>query len=195
MKINKAELIISAASAKQYPETNYPEVAFVGHSNVGKSSLINKILSRRNLARTSGQPGKTQTLNFFNINDLLYFVDVPGYGFAKVSKTQRAAFGTMIEEYITTRQQLKGVIYLVDSRHEPTEDDKLMYHWLDYYQVPIVVVATKIDKLSKGRWNQAESMLRKTLDFKHQQDMIVFSAETGEGVEKIWEWINQKTDL
>lgn len=194
MNINKAELVISAASAKQYPINDFPEIAFVGHSNVGKSSLINKLLSRKNLARTSGQPGKTQTINFYNINDQIFFVDVPGYGFAKVSKAQREAFGVMIEEYITTRQQLKGVIYLVDSRHAPTEDDKLMYHWLDYYQIPILVIGTKIDKLSKARWNQAESLLKKSLEFKHQQELILFSAETGAGYQEVWDWINQKTN-
>ncbi|KGO32023.1 GTP-binding protein YsxC, partial [Oenococcus alcoholitolerans] len=131
MIINDANLVISAVSKKQYPNDGLPEIAFVGRSNVGKSSLINTILDRKNLAHTSGQPGKTQTLNFYRLDKKLFFVDVPGYGFAKVSKKKREEFGQMVEEYLSSRPLLKGVVSLIDARHQPTADDKLMYDWLN----------------------------------------------------------------
>ncbi|MGO3316991.1 MAG: ribosome biogenesis GTP-binding protein YihA/YsxC, partial [Leuconostoc mesenteroides] len=143
MDVHNVEMVMSAVSATQYPTDGKPEIALVGRSNVGKSSLTNTLINRKNFARTSSQPGKTQTLNFYNVEDQLYFVDVPGYGYAKVSKKQREAFGHMIEEYITSRKQLRGVISLVDARHDPSDDDISMYEWLHYYNIPILVVATK----------------------------------------------------
>ncbi|MDR2660928.1 MAG: ribosome biogenesis GTP-binding protein YihA/YsxC [Lactobacillaceae bacterium] len=193
MKVNKAELITSAVQASRYPEATNNEIAFVGRSNVGKSTLINTVLGRKNLARTSSQPGKTQTLNFYNINDQLKFVDVPGYGYAKVSKTKREEFGQMIEEYLSTREVLQGVISLVDSRHLPTEDDILMYQWLNYYKIPILVVGTKVDKIAKGKQNQAISQIKKTLNFDPaNSDILLFSSETKQGLQELWDWIENK---
>ncbi|MFZ8102334.1 ribosome biogenesis GTP-binding protein YihA/YsxC, partial [Staphylococcus arlettae] len=146
---NEIEILISAVKSEQYPETGLSEVALSGRSNVGKSSFINSMIGRKNMARTSQQPGKTQTLNFYNIDNQLVFVDVPGYGYAKVSKKQREAFGKMIEQYITERDSLKLVIQLVDLRHNPTEDDILMYNFLKYYELPTLVIATKEDKIAK----------------------------------------------
>ncbi|PTK99373.1 YihA family ribosome biogenesis GTP-binding protein, partial [Staphylococcus haemolyticus] len=140
---NNIDLIISAVQEAQYPDTGLSEVALSGRSNVGKSSFINSMIGRKNMARTSQQPGKTQTLNFFNIDDQLIFVDVPGYGYAKVSKSQREKFGKMIEEYLTKRESLKLVIQLVDLRHNPTEDDILMYNYLKHFDIPTLVICTK----------------------------------------------------
>ena len=149
MKVVDAEFVISAVSEKQYPKDDLPEFALAGRSNVGKSSLINTIVNRRKLARASQQPGKTQTLNFYKVNNELYLVDVPGYGYAKVSKKQRAAFGEMIQDYLETRADLKGLILLVDARHNPTADDINMFNYALYLDIPILVVATKMDKLKK----------------------------------------------
>src|SRR5699024_7654870 len=153
MKINpnKIELLISAVKPEQYPETGLSEVALSGRSNVGKSTFINSMIGRKNMARTSQQPGKTQTLNFYDIDQQLVFVDVPGYGYAKVSKKQREQFGKMIEKYITEREQLKLVIQLIDIRHAPTQDDVLMYDFLKYYDLPVLIIATKQDKIAKGK--------------------------------------------
>ncbi|MDR0899815.1 MAG: ribosome biogenesis GTP-binding protein YihA/YsxC [Lactobacillaceae bacterium] len=195
MKVNNADLITSAVKESQYPEASIPEIAFVGRSNVGKSSLINKLLNRKSLARTSGQPGKTQTLNFYNIEGKLVFVDVPGYGYAKVSKTQREQFGQMIEEYLSTRDVLKGVVSLMDSRHQPTEDDVLMYQWLNYYKIPILVVGTKVDKIPKSQINKVESQIKKTIQFdRANSDLILFSSQTGVGFDELWQWIEDKTE-
>lgn len=154
MKVVDAEFVISAVSEKQYPKDDLPEFALAGRSNVGKSSLINTIVNRRKLARTSQQPGKTQTLNFYKVNNELYLVDVPGYGYAKVSKKQRAAFGEMIQDYLETRADLKGLILLVDARHNPTADDINMFNYALCLDIPILVVATKMDKLKKMEASQ-----------------------------------------
>ena len=148
---NNIELIISAVQEAQYPETNLSEVALSGRSNVGKSTFINSMIGRKNMARTSQQPGKTQTLNFFNIDEQLIFVDVPGYGYAKVSKAQREKFGKMIEEYLTQRENLRLVIQLVDLRHNPTEDDVLMYNYLKHFDIPTLVFCTKENKIATGK--------------------------------------------
>ncbi|WP_303974615.1 ribosome biogenesis GTP-binding protein YihA/YsxC, partial [Streptococcus merionis] len=149
----------------KYPADALPEIAMAGRSNVGKSSFINGLLNRKNLARTSSKPGKTQQLNFYNIDDHLRFVDVPGYGYAKVSKTERAKWGKMIEEYLTSRENLRAVVSLVDMRHEPTADDVQMYEFLKYYDIPVIVVATKSDKIPRGKWNKQESVIKKRLKF------------------------------
>ena len=181
---------MSAVSAAQYPTDGKPEIALVGRSNVGKSSLTNTLIQRKNFARTSSQPGKTQTLNFYDVENQLYFVDVPGYGYAKVSKKQREAFGNMIEEYITSRKQLRGVISLVDARHDPSEDDVAMYEWLHYYNIPILVVATKSDKISKSKFNKYENNIKKQLGFDSSaSDFLFFSSETKYGRDSVWEWI------
>ncbi|CCJ65677.1 MULTISPECIES: ribosome biogenesis GTP-binding protein YihA/YsxC [Leuconostoc] len=190
MDVHNVEMVMSAVSATQYPTDGKPEIALVGRSNVGKSSLTNTLINRKNFARTSSQPGKTQTLNFYNVEDQLYFVDVPGYGYAKVSKKQREAFGHMIEEYITSRKQLRGVISLVDARHDPSDDDISMYEWLHYYNIPILVVATKSDKISRSRFNKYESNIKRTLGFDEEDsDFQFFSSETKYGKDEVWQWI------
>ncbi|MCT4378440.1 YihA family ribosome biogenesis GTP-binding protein [Leuconostoc falkenbergense] len=190
MDVHNVEMVMSAVSATQYPTDGKPEIALVGRSNVGKSSLTNTLINRKNFARTSSQPGKTQTLNFYNVEDQLYFVDVPGYGYAKVSKKQREAFGHMIEEYITSRKQLRGVISLVDARHDSSDDDISMYEWLHYYNIPILVVATKSDKISRNRFNKYESNIKRTLGFDEEDsDFQFFSSETKYGKDEVWQWI------
>ncbi|WP_337090140.1 ribosome biogenesis GTP-binding protein YihA/YsxC [Leuconostoc pseudomesenteroides] len=190
MDVHNVEMVMSAVSVTQYPTDGKPEIALVGRSNVGKSSLTNTLINRKNFARTSSQPGKTQTLNFYNVEDQLYFVDVPGYGYAKVSKKQREAFGHMIEEYITSRKQLRGVISLVDARHDPSDDDISMYEWLHYYNIPILVVATKSDKISRSRFNKYESNIKRTLGFDEEDsDFQFFSSETKYGKDEVWQWI------
>lgn len=186
MKVNHADIVISAVSPAQYPETDIPEIALAGRSNVGKSSFINTLIQRKNLARTSGKPGKTQTLNFYVIEDQFHFVDVPGYGYAKVSKVQRAKWGKMIETYLTQREQLKAVISLVDFRHEPSKEDVQMYDFLKYYQIPVILVATKADKIPSGKWNKHESMIKKSLNFDPSDDFIIFSSVTKKGKEEAW---------
>ncbi|MBB2480662.1 YihA family ribosome biogenesis GTP-binding protein [Bacillus sp. APMAM] len=192
MKVNNAEIVISAVKPEQYPDSSLPEFALAGRSNVGKSSFINKMLNRKALARISSKPGKTQTLNFYIIEDSLYFVDVPGYGYAKVSKTERAAWGKMIETYITTRKQLKAVILIVDLRHPPSADDRMMYDFLKHYQIPCIVIATKADKIPKGKWQKHLKITKETLEFDPHDEIIIFSSETGEGKDAAWQAISRK---
>ncbi|ACB61596.1 MULTISPECIES: ribosome biogenesis GTP-binding protein YihA/YsxC [Exiguobacterium] len=189
MKIYKADFITSGVNPEHYPEPLLPEVALAGRSNVGKSSFINKLVQRKALARTSSKPGKTQTLNFFNINDEVMFVDVPGYGYAKVSKTEREAWGKMMEKYFTTREILKGVVLLVDIRHEPSADDVIMYDFLKYYDLSVIVVATKLDKIKRGQRDKQIAAIKRKLQFDGQDTFIPFSSETGEGVDAAWEAI------
>jgi|SRR5699024_2080896 len=186
MKVNNARLVISAVSQRQYPEDHLPEIALAGRSNVGKSSFINKLIQRKSLARTSSKPGKTQTLNFYNINDMFYFVDVPGYGYAKISKVERKKWGNMMEEYFQTRDCLKAVILVTDSRHAPTQDDIQMYEYLKFYNLPVVIIATKIDKVSKSKREKYLKRTKQTLKVESEDLVIPFSAETGEGKEKLW---------
>lgn len=192
MEVHNVDLTISAVEPKQYPATNYPEIALVGRSNVGKSSLTNVLINRRNFAHTSSQPGKTQTLNFYEVEHQMYFVDVPGYGYAKVSKKERERFGQMIEEYLTTRQQLRGVIELVDGRHKPSDDDVSMYQWLRYYNIPTLVVATKIDKVKPSARNRTVNEVRRTLEMPSPDDLQLFSAVSKQGKDTIWQWIEQR---
>lgn len=190
MKVNNSKFVISAVSDKQYPQDDLPEIALSGRSNVGKSSLINAVLNRRNLARTSQQPGKTQTLNFYLVNTDLYFVDVPGYGYAKVSKGQRQKFGEMIQDYLETRADLKGLVLLVDARHDPTVDDINMFNYALCLNIPILVVATKIDKLKKSAIGQLESKIGLSLDLTQSQvTFLPFSSETKINIDKFWKWI------
>lgn len=195
MDVNQVELTISAVQEDQYPTDQQPEIALVGRSNVGKSSLTNVLINRKNFAHTSSQPGKTQTLNFYHVEEALYFVDVPGYGYAKVSKKQREKFGKMIEHYLTNRDQLKGVIELVDGRHVPTDNDIAMYQWLTYYQVPTLVVATKVDKLKPSQYNRIEKQVRQALRMQAGAPLILFSAQTRLGKEQVWDWISQQTGV
>lgn len=189
MEVHNVELTISAVAEKQYPNTQFPEIAFVGRSNVGKSSLTNVLINRNGYARTSSQPGKTQTLNFYNIEDKLFFVDVPGYGYAKTSKANREKWGRMIENYLTQRQQLKGVIALIDGRHAPTSNDVTMHEWLKYYGIDILTVATKMDKIVRGKWNKQASLIRKTLALGQDEPLVLFSALTKQGKAEVWQWI------
>lgn len=192
MEVHNVDLTISAVSAEQYPQTNLPEIALVGRSNVGKSSLTNVLINRRNFAHTSSQPGKTQTLNFYHVEDQVYFVDVPGYGYAKVSKKERARFGQMIEQYLTQREQLRGVIQLVDARHAPTQDDVNMYNWLRYYDLPTLIVGTKIDKVKPNTWNRQFSLIKKTLGTDTSTPIILFSATQKKGKDDVWQWIEER---
>ncbi|MEB7449581.1 ribosome biogenesis GTP-binding protein YihA/YsxC [Staphylococcus chromogenes] len=188
---NNVEILISAVKPEQYPELNLPEVALSGRSNVGKSTFINSMIGRKNMARTSQQPGKTQTLNFFNIDEQLIFVDVPGYGYAKVSKKQREAFGKMIETYITEREPLKLVIQLVDLRHPPTEDDVLMYDFLKYYEIPTLIIATKEDKIPKGKVQKHIKIFKEKLDLEAGDQIISYSSLQKTKQDLIWKAISQ----
>lgn len=191
MSINthNADILLSAVSKTQYPDDDQPEIALAGRSNVGKSSFINTLLNRKNLARTSSKPGKTQQLNFYNIDDQLRFVDVPGYGYAKVSKAERAKWGKMIEEYLTSRSNLRVVVSLVDLRHEPTADDIQMYEFLKYYNIPVILVATKGDKVPSGKWNKHTSLIKKKLNFDPADQFLIFSSVKKTGLEEAWEAI------
>ncbi|KUP05896.1 GTP-binding protein [Bacillus coahuilensis p1.1.43] len=191
MKVNNAEIVISAVRPEQYPDDNLPEFALAGRSNVGKSSFINKMLGRKSLARISSKPGKTQTLNFYIIEEQLYFVDVPGYGYAKVSKTERAAWGKMIETYFTSRDKLEAAVLIVDLRHPPTKDDIMMYDFIKHYEIPVIIIATKADKIPKGKWDKHKKVVKDTLQLEKGDEIIVFSSETGLGKDKAWEAIKR----
>ncbi|QTH44097.1 YihA family ribosome biogenesis GTP-binding protein [Cohnella sp. LGH] len=198
MKIKSTEFVISAVGPSQYPEGDLPEVALAGRSNVGKSSLINKMLLRRNLARTSQQPGKTQTLNYYMIHaelGELFFVDFPGYGYARVSKSEREAWGKMIERYLREREPLKLVLQLVDVRHPPSADDVRMYEWLSHYGIPMIVVATKADKVSRSQWPKHLKVIRQTLGMPGHVPLVLFSSETGQGRDELWSLIAQAAGL
>ncbi|WP_240374686.1 ribosome biogenesis GTP-binding protein YihA/YsxC [Bacillus piscicola] len=193
MKVNKAELMISAVTKEQYPQDGLPEIALAGRSNVGKSSFINTLVNRKNLARTSSKPGKTRTLNFYSINNTLSFVDVPGYGYAKVSKKERASWGPMVEAYLSERQTLCGVFLIIDIRHQPTSEDVQMYKYLKHFELPVVVIATKADKVSKNKRPRHVKQAKETLQMEKDDKMILFSAETGQGKEEAWKTIKQLT--
>lgn len=181
MQINKVSEPIIAVRRSQYPMDNLPEFLLVGRSNVGKSSFINTIIERKNFARTSSKPGKTQTLNFYLVNDAFYLVDVPGYGYASVSKDTQKKFGLMIEEYLKNRPNLKKVFMLIDYRHKPTEDDCLMYEFLKYYNLDITIVATKYDKISKNGRIKQDKLIKDTLKICEDEEFITFSTVTKKG--------------
>ncbi len=187
----KAEYVTSGTREEHFPEHEQNEFMLCGRSNVGKSSFINTFLNRKNMAYTSSKPGKTQALSFFHINDNFYFVDVPGYGYAKVSKKQREEFGEMIEGYITTRKNLKSVIMLVDSRHKPSSDDILMYDFLKYYEIPVIVVGTKLDKIGRTKIKQQEKMIRSELKLDSNDKVFLVSSETKEGIEEVRDYVNE----
>ncbi|WP_442595302.1 ribosome biogenesis GTP-binding protein YihA/YsxC [Neobacillus sp. D3-1R] len=191
MKVTSSDIVISAVKPEQYPDTSIPEFALAGRSNVGKSSFINKMLNRKGLARISSKPGKTQTLNFYLINEILHFVDVPGYGYAKVSKKEREAWGKMIETYFTRREQLNAVILIIDLRHPPTEDDRMMYEFLKHYEIPCIIIATKADKIPKGKWQKHLKVTKETLDIDPNDHIVLFSSETGLGKDEAWAIIGQ----
>jgi GTP-binding protein len=187
MPIKSAEYIGSYVELGQLPEEDLPEIALVGRSNVGKSSLINKLVNRKNLAKSSSTPGKTRTINYYLINAQWYMVDLPGYGFARVSKTERVKLGRMIELFLQKRSQLRGVIQLLDIRHAPSQMDKLMTNWLQNSGIPILLVATKADKVSRGGRQKSLTVIRKTLEI--DEVPLCFSAESGEGVDELCEAI------
>jgi len=189
INFNNINLIISAVKKAQYPDTGLTEVALSGRSNVGKSTFINSMIERKNMARTSQQPGKTQTLNFYNIDEQLIFVDVPGYGYAKVSKVQREKFGKMIEEYITQRENLKLVIQLVDLRHQPTEDDVLMYNYLKHFDIPTLVICTKEDKIAKGKVQKHIKRIKDKLELEPGDNIISYSSIKNSKQQEIWNFI------
>lgn len=195
MQVNNVNLRISAVRPDQYPKDGFPEVAFAGRSNVGKSSLTNVLINRRNYARTSSQPGKTQTLNFYDIESKLFFVDVPGYGYAKVSQKEREKWARMIETYFSERQPLRGVVTLVDARNEPTKLDKQMVDFLHYYDLPLLVVGTKVDKVPKSRRNRCVSQIRKGLALRQADQVILFSAVDKTGKDDVWAWIEKQTGV
>lgn len=186
MKVNKADFIISAVGPDQYPVDALPEIALAGRSNVGKSSLINRMINRKNLARTSSTPGKTQQLNYYRINDDLYFVDFPGYGYAKVSKTSRQQWGKMIEKYLLEREPLKLVLQMVDLRHSPSKEDIMMYDWLRHNGLPVCVVGTKADKIPKTRREKHYKVIKQELGILPGNLFIPFSSEEGMGKEELW---------
>lgn len=191
MNIHNVELTISAVKPSQYPRTDFPELAFAGRSNVGKSSLINKLLNRKSLARVSQKPGKTATINFYNIDSCLYFVDLPGYGFAQVSKEEKKKWGNMIETYLNSREQLKQVVLLVDSRHKPTDDDVMMLSFIRGVCPRAVVVATKFDKLKPSQRDESLKLIIQTLELKGDDIIIPFSAVKGTGTEEFWAYVNE----
>lgn len=191
MNIHKAEIVTSAVQPSQYPKSHFPEIALAGRSNVGKSSFINRLLGRRDLVRTSSKPGKTRTLNFYNINDAFHFVDVPGYGYAKVSKQERNQWGKMMEAYFETREQLSIVVLIVDSRHRPTQEDIQMYEYITYIGLPLIVVATKYDKLKKSQQHKRLKEVKKTLQVHENVPVIPFSAVTGFNKDTVWKEIRR----
>lgn len=191
MNVTKADMIITAGFASQFPEHEMPEIAFAGKSNVGKSSLLNAMLNRRALARTSSQPGKTQTINFYSVQDTFMFVDLPGYGYAKVSKTDRERWGKLIEGYLEKRAQLKKIVLLIDIRHEVGNNDKMMYDWIKHYHSEVIVVATKMDKIKRSQVQKHLSVIRKGLNLMPEDKLIGFSSETKQGKEELWSCIEE----
>lgn len=191
MQIESVNEPIIAVRRSQYPDDNKSEFLLVGRSNVGKSSFINTLIERKNFARTSSKPGKTQTLNFYLVNDAFYLVDVPGYGYASVSKDTQKKFGLMIEEYLKSRENLKHVFMLVDYRHKPTEDDILMYEFLKYYNLDITIVATKYDKVSKNGRIKQDKLIKDTLKF-NDNEFITFSTVTKKGRSEVLSILEEK---
>lgn len=189
MEIKKAEFVISAVKKAQYPEDGRPEIAFVGRSNVGKSTLINTLTNRRKLVKVSSTPGKTRLINFFLINDNMYFVDLPGYGYAKVSKKEKENWGYIMEQYLVEREQLKKIVLLVDSRHKPTSDDISMYNWIKHYNYEVLVVGTKLDKLKRNDINKNKKIIRDTLKMDKDDNILLISSLNKEGKEEVLEQI------
>ena len=191
MKINNVSLCISAVRRSQYPEDKKQEFLLVGRSNVGKSSFINTLINRKNFARTSSNPGKTQTINFYLVNDQFYLVDAPGYGYANLNKAKQKKFGLMMEDYLTSRENLKQVFMLIDFRHKPSSDDIMMYDYLKYYKLPVTIVATKTDKVGITLQQKQRSLILDSLDLVVGNDFVTFSNVTKEGKKEIIEKIER----
>lgn len=190
MVIKNVELEIVCGVTSTLPENTIPEVAFAGKSNVGKSSLINALMNRKSLARTSAQPGKTQTINFYNINQVMYLVDLPGYGYAKASVKEKEKWGVMIENYLHTSKQLKGVFLLIDIRHDPSANDKTMYDWMVYQGYAPIIIATKLDKLKRSQVQKHVKAIRVGLGLPEGSKIFPFSAESKQGREEIWDYVD-----
>jgi len=195
MKIKESTFVISAVNPSQYPEDELPEIAMAGRSNVGKSSLINMLINRKNLARTSSTPGKTQTINFYDIDNKFRFVDLPGYGYAKVSKTQKATWGKIMETYLNNRKTLLEVIQLVDIRHEPTEQDVQMYQWILECGFNGIVIATKHDKVKGSQLEKQKKLIRKTLGMPDNAPIFTISATDRYGKYEVWDLFNDLFEL
>ena len=191
MEVKSASLAAVGTSLRQYPNDKRPEIAFVGKSNVGKSTLINSMMNRKALARTSSQPGKTRTINFYDINEAIYFVDLPGYGYARASKTDIEKWGKMIEEYLYKRENLRAIVMLVDIRHEPGANDILMYEWLKHYGYDIIIAATKLDKISKNNIRKNMASIKSRLGMLGNEIIIPFSGETKQGVPELWDVLDK----
>jgi GTP-binding protein len=192
LEIKNATYEVTAVKPEQYPVNLLPEIAFVGRSNIGKSSIINTLLNKKNLARVGATPGKTRVINFYNIDNKLYFVDLPGYGYAKVSKAQKASWNEMIETYLKTRTQLKSIIMLVDLRHTPSDNDQIMYQWILSRLMPVVVVAAKADKIPRSQLQNRLQDITATLEIPGAVLPIPFSAITNQGKDEIWKQIIQQ---
>lgn len=191
MVIKNVELETVCGVTSMLPDNKLPEVAFVGKSNVGKSSLINALMMRKSLARTSAQPGKTQTINFYNINKEIYLVDLPGYGYAKASEKEREAWGQMIERYLNTSEKLRAVFLLVDIRHAPSANDKQMFEWMAYVGYDPIVIATKLDKIKRSQIDKQIKIIRQGLGADKETIIVPFSAETKQGRDIIWDFMDQ----
>jgi len=191
MVIKSVELEIVCGVTSKLPDTDKPEVAFAGKSNVGKSSLINGLMNRKSLARTSAQPGKTQTINYYNINQALYLVDLPGYGYAKAPQKEKERWGKMIENYLHTSRQLKGVFLLVDIRHEPSSNDRQMYDWIVYQGYDPIIIATKLDKIKRSQVQKHVKMINEGLQVKPGTPVLPYSAQTKQGREEIWNFMDE----
>lgn len=187
MIIKRCDFITSAVSKNQYPDTDLPEIAFSGRSNVGKSSLINSLLNRKKLVKVSSNPGKTRTINFFLVNEQFVLVDLPGYGYAAVSRSVKEQWGKMIEDYLKYREKLKNVVLLVDIRHAPTADDKLMYDFIKYYRKSVIIAATKLDKITKTALNKNLGVIKNTLGIDKEDILVPYSSETHQGRDELWE--------
>ncbi|WP_025435892.1 ribosome biogenesis GTP-binding protein YihA/YsxC [Peptoclostridium acidaminophilum] len=189
MKIKNAEFITSAVEKHQYPAEGLPEIAFVGRSNVGKSSSINTLLNRKGIARISQNPGKTRTINFYKVNEEFHFVDLPGYGYAKVSKTEQAKWGGIMERYLSDRQELCSIFLLVDIRHEPKEDDRIMYEWIKHFGYDCTVIATKSDKITRGQYQKHKAMIKNKLGLADEEKIILLSSLKKTGIDEVWDEI------
>lgn len=189
MKIRSSEITMSAVNKSQYPDEGIPEIALVGRSNVGKSSTVNTLLNRRNFARISQTPGKTRTINFYLINDEFFFTDLPGYGYAKIAKSEKDKWGKIMERYLEDREELCAIFLLVDIRHEPTNDDVMMYEWIKHFGYNCVVIATKSDKISRGQYQKHINIIRKKLQLDSDEKVIPISSLKKTGVEDVWDEI------
>ncbi len=191
MVIKNVNLETVCGITSTLPDNQLPEVAFAGKSNVGKSSLINSLMNRKSLARTSAQPGKTQTINFYNINEEIYLVDLPGYGYAKASEQEREKWGVMIENYLNSSEKLRAVFLLVDIRHKPSVNDKQMFQWMEYVGYDPIVIATKLDKIKRSQLDKQLKLIREGLEANKETIIVPFSAQTKQGRDTIWDFMDQ----